>query len=232
MLWGLKPVEQKAAHGLAVDRIKRFIHLGLLLPGERMPSERRLAEQFSISRVTLREALSVLENAGYVVIRRGATGGAFVTDEVALRAMAENHFSADPTSAMRVFEYRAMAEPMAARLTSVRRTLADLKQLDDAIGTLRQAQSLGEIRRSEAQFHLLVSQASANRFLANSLEEALATLFLPLPSGDVDTVRTASLSARMAVADAITRRQEGLAEQHMADTVAQDRARLPSRNVA
>lgn len=232
MLWGLKPVEQKAAHGLAVDRLKRLVHLGLLLPGERMPSERKLAEQIAISRVTLREALSVLEGEGYVSIRRGATGGAFVADEDALRHMAENHYSADPAAAMRVFEYRAIAEPMAARLAAVRRTPADLKQIDAAISALGAANSLGEIRRSEALFHLSVAQASANRFVTDSVEDALTSLFLPLPRGDVSAIRDDSLSARAAVADAIKARAEALADTAMTAAVALDRTRLPARRVA
>ena len=61
MLWGLRPLEPKAAHGLAVDQLQRQIHSGLLLPEERLPAERQLSDQFGISRVTLREALRVLE---------------------------------------------------------------------------------------------------------------------------------------------------------------------------
>ncbi|MEC8482530.1 MAG: GntR family transcriptional regulator, partial [Pseudomonadota bacterium] len=52
MLWGLRPVEQQAAYGLAVDRIKRQIHMGFIMPGERLPAERKLAEEVGLSRVT------------------------------------------------------------------------------------------------------------------------------------------------------------------------------------
>lgn len=232
MLWGLKPVEQKAAYGLAIDRLKRLIHLGLLLPGERMPSERKLAEQISISRVTLREALSVLESEGYVSIRRGATGGAFVAGEDALRRMAAYHFSADPASAMRVFEYRDTAEPLAARLAAVRRTMADLKRMDSAVEVLRKATTPGEIRQGEVGFHLSVAQASGNRFLATSLEDALASLFLPLPEGDTEAEQAASYAARAAVADAIHTRSERAAEGLMSSAVALDRTRVPALQVA
>lgn len=232
MLWGLKPVEQKAAHGLAVDRIKRFVHLGLLLPGERMPSERKLAEQFSISRVTLREALSVLEAQGYVSIRRGAKGGAFVADELVLQRMAENHHAADPASAMRVFEYLTMAAPLSARLAAIRRMPVDLKQMDEALSSLRTATTLGEVRQGEASFDLVIAQASANRYLISSLEEALATLFLPLPHGEVEAARQNSLTTRARVAEAIIARDEARAEHAMRAVVAQDRARLPAQRVA
>ena len=181
MLWGMKPVEQQAAYGLAVDKIKQMIHLGLLLSGERMPAERKLAEQISISRVTLREALRILESEGYVTIRRGAAGGAFVVEEVQLREMAKCRISGDPAAAMRVFEYRIVAEPLAAKLAAIRRTPADLKRLENTLLEIGKASSSGELRRGETTFHLSIVQASANRFLLNSLEEALASLFLPLP---------------------------------------------------
>ncbi|MEM6667193.1 MAG: FCD domain-containing protein [Pseudomonadota bacterium] len=232
MLWGLKPVEQKAAHGLAVDRLKRSIHLGLVLPGERLASERRLAEQIGISRVTLREALSVLEMEGYVTIRRGAAGGAFVADETALLTMAENQFSAQAPAALRAVEYRESAEPVAARLAAVRRTPADLKHIQLAIVGLTEARSRGEIRRGEATFHLCVAQASGNRFFASSIEEAMASMFLPFPSDDAAREMAESLQRCRAVADAIRLRQEALAEAAMADLLAIDRRRMPTRRVA
>ncbi|MFT4730884.1 MAG: GntR family transcriptional repressor for pyruvate dehydrogenase complex [Granulosicoccus sp.] len=232
MLWGMKPVEQQAAYGLAVDKIKQMIHLGLLLSGERMPAERKLAEQISISRVTLREALRILESEGYVTIRRGAAGGAFVVEEVQLREMAKCRISGDPAAAMRVFEYRIVAEPLAAKLAAIRRTPADLKRLENTLLEIGKASSSGELRRGETTFHLSIVQASANRFLLNSLEEALASLFLPLPNGELSPERAKSLMLRERVFEAIRDRLETEAEQRMKILVEVDQSRLPERNVA
>ena len=232
MLWGMKPVEQQAAYGLAVDKIKRLIHLGLLLPGERMPAERKLAAQISISRVTLREALRVLEANGYVSIRRGAAGGAFVAEEVQLREMAKRRVSGDPAATLRVFEYRIVAEPMAARLAAIRRTPADLKSLQKTLLEIGNASSPGELRRGETAFHLSIVQASCNRFLLNSLEEALASLFLPLPNGELPPERAESLMLRERVFEAIRDRLETDAEQRMKMLVEVDQSRLPERHVA
>ena len=232
MLWGMKPVEQQAAYGLAVDKIKQMIHLGLLLSGERMPAERKLAEQISISRVTLREALRILESEGYVTIRRGAAGGAFVVEEVQLREMAKCRISGDPAAAMRVFEYRIVAEPLAAKLAAIRRTPADLKRLENTLLEIGKASSSGELRRGETTFHLSIVQASANRFLLNSLEEALASLFLPLPNGELSPERAKSLMLRERVFEAIRDRLETEAEQLMKILVEVDQSRLPERNVA
>ena len=74
-----RPIEASAMYERVVDRIHRAIHLGQLLPGDKLPPERVLAEQLKVSRVTLREALRVLEGEGYVQTRLGARGSQTVS---------------------------------------------------------------------------------------------------------------------------------------------------------
>lgn len=62
-----------------VEQIKSAIFAGRLGPGDRLPSERELSERFRVSRVTVRDALRVLEAGGLIEIRVGARGGAVVT---------------------------------------------------------------------------------------------------------------------------------------------------------
>src|SRR5690606_2669223 len=60
------------------ERLLQSVRLGLIAPGERLPSERELAAMLKVSRDTVREALSTLAEAGYVEARRGRYGGTFV----------------------------------------------------------------------------------------------------------------------------------------------------------
>src|SRR3990172_10650871 len=62
----------------AVCRLGEAIGLGLLEVGERLPPEAELAERFDIAPMTLRQALAILREAGYVETRRGRGGGTFV----------------------------------------------------------------------------------------------------------------------------------------------------------
>lgn len=62
-----------------VDQIKSAIREGKLRPGDRLPPERELTERFGVSRVTVRDALRILEATGLIEIRVGARGGAFLT---------------------------------------------------------------------------------------------------------------------------------------------------------
>src|ERR1700742_2886057 len=73
------PVSVDRVSQVIVDQVKALIRDGRLQPGDRLPSERELCQRFGVSRVTVREALRVLEATGLIDIRVGAHGGAFVT---------------------------------------------------------------------------------------------------------------------------------------------------------
>src|SRR5207237_8219320 len=74
------PVHQARASGEIVSQIERAIFAAELSAGDRLQSERELAEQFGVSRITVRDALRVLEARGLIRVKVGATGGAFVAD--------------------------------------------------------------------------------------------------------------------------------------------------------
>jgi len=75
----LRPVRKGNAFEETVERLLTVIKLGLIGPGERFPAERELAAQLGISRLTLRDAIGELQQAGYVESRRGRFGGTFIT---------------------------------------------------------------------------------------------------------------------------------------------------------
>jgi DNA-binding FadR family transcriptional regulator len=75
----LGPVRSQNAFEETVERLLAVIKLGVVGPGERFPAERELAALLGVSRITLREAIGDLRNAGYVESRRGRFGGTFVT---------------------------------------------------------------------------------------------------------------------------------------------------------
>lgn len=179
MLWGLRPVEPRAAYGLAVDLLQRQIHSGLLLPAERLPAERQLSDKFGISRVTLREALRVLEADKYITVRRGAQGGAFITDEDRLNQLARRRISRAPAATMRVVEFLTTNQLAAARFAAIRRGPADLKRMRQAIEMMHSAQTGPHRKQAEALFLLALGDATQNPLLARAIEDGLAELFLP-----------------------------------------------------
>jgi DNA-binding FadR family transcriptional regulator len=73
------PISVARASSSIADQIRQAIVTGRLPEGERLPPERELAEQFGVSRVTVRDALRALEAMGLIEVRVGARGGAFAT---------------------------------------------------------------------------------------------------------------------------------------------------------
>src|SRR5581483_10235438 len=62
-----------------VGQVKDAIRKGRLAPGDQLPPERDLTRQLGVSRVSVRDALRMLEAHGLIEVRVGARGGAFVT---------------------------------------------------------------------------------------------------------------------------------------------------------
>ena len=61
------------------QRLTDAIILGVLAPGERLPSEPDLAKRFGVALITVREGLGILRDTGLIDTRRGREGGSFIT---------------------------------------------------------------------------------------------------------------------------------------------------------
>jgi DNA-binding FadR family transcriptional regulator len=214
MLWGLTPVTLQPASGIAVNRLKHQIHAGLLLPEERLPAERKLADDIGISRVTLREALKLLEIQGYLEVRRGAHGGAFVADEERLQALAKASLARDPAILMRLQEFREVAEPTAARLAATRRDRADVNRLEAGLERLIRAAGHAEIRQAETLIYLALGEASHNPFLRDAIKDYLGEVLVPYHTDQSPHhSRDAATGAFLPLISAIKDRSEGNAEE-------------------
>ncbi len=73
------PVGKARISDMIAAQIRQAIRDGRLQTGDRLPSERELGFSFAVSRVSIRNALRILEGAGLVEVRVGAGGGAIVT---------------------------------------------------------------------------------------------------------------------------------------------------------
>lgn len=76
----LGPIEARGATEQVVRRLGEAIGSGVLKPGERLPTEADLSRMLDVAPMTLRQALAVLREAGYITTTRGRTGGSFVSD--------------------------------------------------------------------------------------------------------------------------------------------------------
>ena len=113
-----RPVRGGNAFEITVARLAQAIKLGLVVEGERLPAERDLAERLQVSRVTLREAIRALREAGYLESRRGRTGGTFVLPGARSSAGAED--SRTPKSRNAVVDGRSASSRAEDRVPAQR----------------------------------------------------------------------------------------------------------------
>lgn len=138
---GLRPVRSVNVFEETVESILRLVKLGLLPPGERLPSERELAKRLGVSRPTVREALRSLAQTGYLKTTRGRTGGTYVLDwrpepsDEQVRALARQMGDELPDA----LDFRLVIETGAAALAAERCTSEDAARLDGALGVLAAA---------------------------------------------------------------------------------------------
>jgi DNA-binding FadR family transcriptional regulator len=177
---GIEPIDFAAAYEVVTERIRRAIHIGSYLPGDKLPPERTLAQQLGVSRTTVREAIRVLEGEGYVVSRRGASGGIIVLDQ------AENEERIRPLLAEKLpeieegFDYRIAVEGAAARLAADRRTDEDLAILQQAYDVMHADRETQRFRAGDNAFHLAIADAARNRFMRQAIENVRAMTWVPL----------------------------------------------------
>src|SRR5918911_2130991 len=121
------PISVARASSSIADQIRQAIVTGQLKEGPRLPPERELAEQFGVSRVTVRDALRALEAMGLIEVRVGARGGAFVTaptGSVVAQTMSDMMLMSAVTPED-VVEARLVVELGTVTLACVRATPAD-----------------------------------------------------------------------------------------------------------
>ncbi|MBO0831188.1 MAG: FadR family transcriptional regulator [Actinobacteria bacterium] len=169
---------------MIVDQIRDLIRQGRLQPGDRLPAERELCDRFGVSRVTVREALRVLESSGLVEIRVGARGGAFVTapDRARLGEGLADLLTMSAVSAADVTEARFILELGLVPLVCERATDADIEALRQICRDAR-----AEARRTSvysmdlsAQFHVRVAESSHNAAVAMLVESFREPLLMSL----------------------------------------------------
>jgi GntR family transcriptional regulator, transcriptional repressor for pyruvate dehydrogenase complex len=165
--------------GIIVDQIRLLMRQGQLQPGDRLPAERELCEHFGVSRVTVREALRVLEANGLVEIRVGARGGAFVRSPSKERVGEGivDYLTMSSVTSGDVTELRMVLELGIIPLVCERATENDLEDLLALCHRAREALAAGTYDMSiSVEFHTRVAQCAHN----STIELLLPTLQGPL----------------------------------------------------
>jgi DNA-binding FadR family transcriptional regulator len=217
-----------------VDQVKTAIRDGKLVPGDQLPPERDLTRQLGVSRVSVRDALRMLEAHGLVEVRVGARGGAFVTapapglvgEGIANILMLSAVTAAEVTEARMVFELAMLP-------------LAVARADDDDIAALDAICDRAELSLDgdgydvalSTEFHTRLAQCTHNAAIALFAESFQAPLHASLREAqraDPEVGRAGVLEHR-ALVDAIRDRDSERARTIMTEHLARTARRVAAR---
>ena len=172
------PVKQPRVSDEIMGQLKKAILSGNYRAGEKLPSERELTDTFQASRVVVREAIRGLETAGFVTIRQGPRGGAYV-QQLAFDRVYESFFDlflAGRMSVAELIQLRQLLQPEVARMAAMNVTKVSAKQLKAALETeTGRYRNHAEKVRSRMATDLVLAQMCGNR-LYQAVAETLTRL--------------------------------------------------------
>lgn len=155
------------------DQIKEAIFSNRLKPGDKLPSETRLAAEFGVSRVAIREALKSLEAQGLIAVKRGAEGGAYIPemDPQHMSGLLANMLRLGRVSVEELTEARVEIEPLVARIAAERATGEELRVLGQIMLETEAAVKRGEPATGKlVEFHRHIARMCRNSVLAFTLD--------------------------------------------------------------
>jgi DNA-binding FadR family transcriptional regulator len=177
-------------------QIRNEIHNGHLSLGDKLPSEKELIEQLGVSRATVREALTLLESDGFVSVRSGRYGGAYVTQPRVerLSSILDTILTVEKTTMEELLEARALLEPLAVRQAAQKATPEDLERIEASIERMEENRNDPTIVAAEAaRYHILIAEATHNGVISTltTIMQNLifARLFETLGSEADDTIK-------------------------------------------
>jgi GntR family transcriptional regulator, transcriptional repressor for pyruvate dehydrogenase complex len=227
------PVSTGRVSADIVEQIKRAIQQGRLTPGDQLPSERELTKQLGVSRVSVRDALRMLEAYGLIEVRVGARGGAFVTapaPNLVGEGMAHMLLLA-AVAPSEVTELRLIFELAVLPLACERRTDDDLEELaaicDRAEATLQAGAY--DVTLS-AEFHTRLAEATHNTAIALFAESFQGPLLASLRQAQrvAPEMGKAGLLEHRAIVDAIRARDAEAARTIMSEHLERTARRVRS----
>ncbi len=147
-------------------RIAELIDSGQVGPGDKLPSERELAEMLKVSRPSIREAMIALEVSGVIEVRTGS--GIYVVERQP--ASPAERVEDTGIGPFEIFELRQMIEPDAAALAAERMTDAQIAELKTLLEDMERHQDSPDLEAIDRRLHIAIAQGTENTALALTVE--------------------------------------------------------------
>lgn len=175
------PVRTRRVFEEICERIRNQLILGDLKPGDRLPSERELADLYEVSRTTVHEALIILEIIGLLKLRKGRNGGAFVNEHspgLFTRSF-RDMLDFGQASLEMLLEARAIIQVAVVQRACACATEQDFLQLQrniDETEALTRAHRFEERTYKAIEFNTILANATHNKVLATVVEAMSSVL--------------------------------------------------------
>ncbi|MBM3941865.1 MAG: FadR family transcriptional regulator [SAR202 cluster bacterium] len=162
----IQSVKRRRLHEDIVQQFHALIREGALKHGDRLPAERELAEQFQVSRSSVREAIRSLERQGLVVSKPGA--GTFINTETldSVVTLLSSTFGTGSDALRDAFEMRHLLEPPIAALAAQRATPEEVAKLREILEEQQRQIDQGDTGvEADTAFHFALAAATHNAAL-------------------------------------------------------------------
>lgn len=204
------------------DQIRAAIISKDLSPGDKLPAEQELADQFQVSRPTIRDAIKILAASKLIVTKSGAKGGHFVA-EIDLNSLINDisdyislSLSLEGMTIDEVLEVRDTVELKSCSLAALRRTEDDLKMLKESLPSMDATASSKLFYEQDYKFHQAIAKATHNRMVITTIEGITLSLRRYLTHADCPTELREKLIAQLyEIYEAIEQKKPDLAAEKM-----------------
>jgi GntR family transcriptional repressor for pyruvate dehydrogenase complex len=158
-----------------VQQLIQLIDDGQLKPGDRLPAERKLAENLGCSRTSLREACRVLESEGIIISKPG--GGRYiqrVEQNLTLKYQFKTVDMLEKSAIIYFIEAREALEPKIAELASERATVDNIAKMEKVLAKMEETLKHPEEHvEADSSFHLALAEATQNFVFVSMMESNL-----------------------------------------------------------
>lgn len=156
-----KVINKKSTLETIIQQIKGQIKKGILKPGEKLPSERKLADLLGVSRTSVREAIQALAFSGYLEVIQGK--GTYILEIATQYDEIVNFFSEFPNYSLDyLMEARIMLEGEFARLATLNARQEEIDVIEKIFNEIAKSKDLNSFVVKDLEFHLTIAKATHN----------------------------------------------------------------------
>ena len=169
------PLRKHSLADTLAQRLQRRIAAGKFRTGERLPTESELMRMFGVGRSTVREAVRMLSDRGFLNVRQGA--GTFVAAPAASDALVEQRLRR--ADIRELDEVRKILEAAIVERAAARRTPQDMERIESLLAQRGAAAEAGDLERciaADIAFHAAIAEATHNEILCELYRSTAAHL--------------------------------------------------------